>query len=376
LTITIVCDVLGEENNGTTVAALNLINAMKKYGHEVRVLCGNEKWQGMPGYYVTGKLRLIRPVSSYVAKVGVELSASDKKVINEALAGTDVVHIMTPFILGTSALHCAMEMGMPVCAGFHCQAENVTGHLHMMDLEAANSLIYKAMYRFFYRHVDCIHYPTQFIRDIFEGTAGKTEGVVISNGVSEMFRRKSVEKPSQFTGRTVILSSGRYSAEKSQHILLQAVKLSAHESEIQVILAGHGPLHDRLEKLGFQLSNPPLMKLYSRSELADVINYSDLYVHAAEVDLEAIACLEAMACGRVPVIAASPKCATRNFALSEQNLFAVNDPASLAEKIDYWIENEGARKQAESSYLEYARQFRLESCMKRMEEMLISCASS
>ena len=60
--------------------------------------------------------------------------------------------------------------------------------------------------------------------------------------------------------------------------------------------------------------------------------------------------------------------------LSENNLFKVNDPASLASKIDYWIEHDEARKQAEISYQKYAQQFRLENCMRQMEQMIINCA--
>lgn len=37
--ITIVCDVLGKENNGTTIAAMNRIRYLREHGHEVRVLC-------------------------------------------------------------------------------------------------------------------------------------------------------------------------------------------------------------------------------------------------------------------------------------------------------------------------------------------------
>ena len=33
--ITVVCDVLGEENNGTTIAAMNLVRSLKKKGHNV-----------------------------------------------------------------------------------------------------------------------------------------------------------------------------------------------------------------------------------------------------------------------------------------------------------------------------------------------------
>ena len=55
-------------------------------------------------------------------------------------------------------------------------------------------------------------------------------------------------------------------------------------------------------------------------------------------------------------------------------VFKVNDPTSLASKIDYWIEHDEARKQAEISYQKYAQQFRLENCMRQMEQMIINCA--
>ena len=36
--ITVVCDVLGEANNGTSLAAYNLIKYLKKCGHDVSVI--------------------------------------------------------------------------------------------------------------------------------------------------------------------------------------------------------------------------------------------------------------------------------------------------------------------------------------------------
>ena len=50
--IAIVCDVLGEENNGTTIAAMNLIRFLKKQGHEVRVVCADQDKKGEPNVYV------------------------------------------------------------------------------------------------------------------------------------------------------------------------------------------------------------------------------------------------------------------------------------------------------------------------------------
>ena len=37
--ICVVCDVLGEANNGTSIAAMNLINSLREKGHTVRVVC-------------------------------------------------------------------------------------------------------------------------------------------------------------------------------------------------------------------------------------------------------------------------------------------------------------------------------------------------
>ena len=118
----------------------------------------------------------------------------------------------------------------------------------------------------------------------------------------------------------------------------------------------------------------PIMEFYSRSELVDVINYSDLYVHPAEIEIEAIACLEAIACGKVPVIADSPRSATRYFARTPENLFKMNDPASLAERIDYWIEHPEEREECSRQYLGYAQAFAFDQCMDQMEEMLADAA--
>ena len=41
--ITIVCDVLGQENNGTTIAAMNLIRYLESQNHTVKILCSQQE---------------------------------------------------------------------------------------------------------------------------------------------------------------------------------------------------------------------------------------------------------------------------------------------------------------------------------------------
>ena len=111
-----------------------------------------------------------------------------------------------------------------------------------------------------------------------------------------------------------------------------------------------------------------------RTDLVEILRYADLYVHPAEVEIEAIACLEAIACGKVPLIADSPRSATRYFAISNRNLFHYNDPADLARKMDWWLEHPEERASCASSYLGYASRFDFQTCMDRMEEMMLEAA--
>lgn len=373
--ITVVCDVLGKENNGTAIAAMNLIRSLKAKGHEVRVICPDQDKKDLPGYYVVKTLNL-GPLNNYVKKNGIALARGEKQVLEEAIRDADAVHLMLPFFLSKAAVKIAKKFKKPLTAGFHCQAENFTNHVFLMNSKLANKLTYKYFYRTVYRHVDCIHYPTQFIRDTFEKIVGKTNGVVISNGVNGEFRKKKVPKPEAFRDRFVLLSIGRFSKEKSQRILIQAANLSKHREKLQLIFAGAGPQREKLEKVAEILPVKPLFRFFSRRELVDCINYSDLYIHPAEIEIEAIACLEAISCGLVPVISDSPRSATRHFALAPENLFRLNDPESLAERIDYWLDNPEAREEASEAYLCYKNKFDQGGCMDAMEEMILRNAEA
>ena len=371
MTITVVCDVLGKENNGTTIAAMNLIRAMGERGHTVRVVCSDQERAGQDGFYVVPQ-KSVGPFNGYMDKNGVAFSKLDRDVLRDAIDGADHVHVILPFALGVAAAQLARERDLPLTAGFHCQAENLTGHMFLKDAAAVNRLTYRVFYRKLYRFCDLIHYPSQFICNMFEAVVGPTPHRVISNGVHECFRPRTVEKPKNWTGRFAVLFTGRYSPEKSHDVLIDAVALSRHRDEIQLILAGSGPRRDaivhRAQKQGIPM---PIMEFYDRETLIDVINAADLYVHPAEIEIEAISCLEAISCGKVPLIADSPRSATRGFALTERNLFRCNDPRDLAERMDWWLEHPDERRACSERYLGYAQQFDYERCMDKMEQMII-----
>lgn len=369
--ITMVCDVLGKENNGTTIAAMNLYRSLKAKGHTVKILCPDKDKQGQENYFVVPTYNL-GIFNNYVKKNGVVIAKKDTQIIKKAIQGSDIIHVMIPFSLARSAIKIAKELNIPVTAGFHAQAENITNHIFLMNSKFVNRCVYKNFYNKFYKHVDAVHYPTKFIRDVFEKNVGKTNGYVISNGVNTRFVKKTVQKPDNFKDKFVILFTGRYSKEKSHKVLIDAVKYSKYKDKIQLVFAGDGPLKTKLQKYCKKnLKNQPLFKFFGREEMVDTINYADLYVHPAEIEIEAIACLEAISCGLVPVIANSPRCATKAFALDDNNLFKNKDSKSLANKIDYWISHPEEKKIYQTRYEDFVKEFNQDICMDKMEEMLI-----
>ena len=102
MTIAVICDVLGKENNGTTIAAMNLIRSLREKGYDVRVVCSDPERAGQKDFYVVPTLNL-GPLNAYVAKNGVALANPDRNILTAALNGVDHVHVMMPFALGSAA---------------------------------------------------------------------------------------------------------------------------------------------------------------------------------------------------------------------------------------------------------------------------------
>ncbi len=365
--ITIVCDVLGQENNGTTIAAMNLIRYLESQNHTVKILCSQQENPDNNFYMVESRDFWI--FNDYVKKNGVSLAKPDEDIIAKAIDGSDIVHIMLPFALGRKSAEYAYSKHIPVTAGFHVMAENFSSHIFMKNSSIVNRLTY-AHFEKMYKYCSAIHYPTQYLRDLFEKIYGKTNGYVISNGVNSIF--KPITHEFDLNNKITILYSGRYSKEKCQSVLIKAIGHSKYKNKIELILAGTGPMKEKLEKLAKKKNVNANFNFYAREEMVKVINTAYLYVHAADIEAEGISCLEAISCGVVPIICNSPKSATKFYALDERSLYKKNDYKELAKKIDYWIDNPSLREEASKKYIEMSKEkFDQTACMKKMEEMLL-----
>lgn len=368
--ITLVIDQYGEDNNGTTMTARRLSQVLREHGHQVRILAG--ECSGEEELYETGYLKF-PGVYQICRSQGMVLAKANKEIIKKACDGADIVHFLLPFKLARKTKEYCDKMGIPTVAAFHCQPENITSTLHLGKSKLANNLIY-ANFRKFYNKFSDVHTPSKMMEDqlLKHGYTSKIHP--ISNGVSPFFKPKQVEKPEALKDKFVILMIGRYSIEKRQDLIIEAVKKSKYEKDIQIILAGKGPWHNHLKEVSADLTNSVIFGFYQPDELLDVINYADLYIHASDAESEAISCIEAFSCGKVPVISNSPLAATNQFALDEHCLFEQGNSDSLREKIDFFIENPEFKASLALKYIEYGQEFQLDNCVTKLEDIFKAVA--
>lgn len=366
--ITLVMDQYGDLSNGTTATAMRFAEILRQHGHTVRIVTSitgvNED-----NVYVVPK-RNIPIVMRIVRSQGMELAKPDKAILLDAIRGSDIVHFFLPFKLAKAGKVIADKYHVANMAAFHFQPENITYTIKMNKFELLHRAIYKKFQQF-YDKFDHIHIPSEMMRDILDGYRYTAKKHVISNGVNCAFDKRDAVRPPELEGKYLVVMSGRFSREKRQDLIIKAVAASKYRDRIQLILCGRGPWGNTLKKLGKKLlpDRPPLFKFCNREELIDTLNYCDLYVHASDIESEAISCIEAFSCGMVPVISDSKVSATKQFALTDRNLFKCGDAEDLSRKIDYFIEHPEEKDKLSAEYLEYAKNFRLENCVSQLERV-------
>ena len=372
--ILLVTDQFYEANNGLTISIRRFAGVLRSHGHDVRILA-----YGVPEYlsdgetaYLMGKITV--PIfDGLISSQGMTFAKPDDEVIEKAVKWADVVHITSPFILSHHVIMIAKRLGVPFTAAFHVQPENISSSIHMGKIGFINSCIYHWFHFYIYKHCRRIHCPSKFIASELEKHGYRENLYVISNGIDPDFVYRKIDKTEEFKDKFVILMIGRMSIEKRQDVLINAVAQSKYADKIQLVLAGKGPRLKQLKVLSDKvLPNKVKIQFFNKPDLMDMIAMSDLYVHSADMEIEAMSCMEAFASGLVPIIANSKKSATPQFALDERSLFKAGDPDDLAKKIDYWYEHEQERRGMEHKYAESAKKYNLEGCVSAAEEMFMA----
>ena len=205
----------------------------------------------------------------------------------------------------------------------------------------------------------------------------------VYNGVELDLEKPSVQDCLRFRARwdipeqaRVIAVIGRLSAEKGQEVFLRAAGLLAGEDrQLRFVLAGDGPLRQRLQALadGLGLHDQVVFAGFV-PDIAAVIAAADLIVQPSWEHTEAfgLSLVEAMAAGK-PVVASDITCFREIIEEGSNGLFfAPGDHVSLAEKMRKLLHDAVLSARLARSAQETARaRFGLRANVARTQQLYI-----
>ena len=364
--ILLVIDDYISSNNGTTISCKRFAGELRRQGHEVKVL--GTSLPDEPDMFRLEEYHL-PIVDGLVRANDFHFSKVDMAVIRKAVAWADVVHCMMPFMLTYRTEQVVREMHKPATAAFHIQPENLLSAVRLGKWTLVNSALYAMWRKGIYDKFAFIHCPSEFMRQEMLDHRYKGDIRAISNGISDAFCLQEKRKTKKTEGKIVVTMVGRLAREKRQDVIIRAVRKSKYADRIQIVFAGKGPLEGFYKRLGRRLKNPPMFVYLNQSDLIDLLAETDVYVHASDMESEAISCIEAFATGLVPVISDSRKSATLQFAIDSRSLFKAGSPKDLAQKIDYWLDHPEEKKRMEAAYAKQGLDYTLEASVRKCVQM-------
>lgn len=372
--IAIVIDIYQDMGNGTSMSARHFVKKLQERGNDVIVLCtesadNKEKTDSSLVEFPIKKI----PVFQKVIESQHAILAEPYEVkIREAFVDVDVVHIYMPFFLGTACAKIAHSMGIPVLGCYHISAENITFNAGMRFIPGATAATYNFLRQYHYKMewIKDIHCPSRCIASTAFRYHYTQSLHIISNGYDPKFRPLDFcEPPENTENKIIIVSVGRLTSEKRQDLIIKAVAKSKYKKRIVLYLAGKGPKKEVYERLAKKRNVDLRFTFLSQDELIKLLNSAYLFVQASDVETESISCLEAIACGTVPIISNARMCATKQFSLNKNSLFKKGSSNSLAKKINYWIDKQYFHDEMKGKYAEFATKFSLERSIDSIVEV-------
>lgn len=363
--ILIVLDDYANKSNGLSLSTQRFVKQFKEKGHDVRILSyesvEEEIDYGMP-------ILKIPFFNKLIEKQGYRFSKPIKNKIIEAVKWAEIVHIEDPFFLSYTTAKIAKRHNKIITGTFHIYPENLTNSVQFLNNKIINKLFLEFFKNGTYKYCKFIQCPTKKVENYLRKHNFKGKLKAISNGIPKDFIIE--ELPPVNKDGFNILSVGRYSNEKSQITLIEAINRSKYKKDIKLYLLGKGPLENKYRELLDKYSINYEMRFVNQEELREIMKKSNIYVHCSTIEIEGMSCMEAFSQGVVPIIADSTLSSTIEYALTPENKFIGQDYKDLSKKIDYFIENPSKIEELRLEYLKLSKELLIDKCAEKVLDIM------
>lgn len=303
--------------NGQASFTIHLAEKMAQHGHQVLVIAPSEQMKSYSSCQNDVRVEKVAALHMSVLHPTIYITPFPDARVKQLLREfqPDVVHIQDHYFLCSAAVNEARRLGIPLIGTNHFLPENLLPFFRKFpSVQYLFTLPLWKMMLAVFNKLDVAITPSRTATRILQDQEIQIPVRTISNGVdTNRFRldpeidRLSIRQTYNLSpDQTLFLYVGRLDGEKGLDTLLEAISLVAHD-DFQLAIVGRGLYRQWLEKQAQELGlerRVVFIGFVGPDQLPALYNSADIFVMPSPEELQSIATLEAMACGK-PVLAAN-----------------------------------------------------------------------
>lgn len=303
--------------NGQASFTIHLAESMAQQGHQVMVVTPSEHMKSYSVCQNGVRVEKVAALHLSVLHPTMYVTPFPAYRVKQLLRDfqPDVVHIQDHYFLCDAAVNEARRLRIPLIGTNHFLPENLLPFFRKFpSVQYLFTILLWKMMLAVFNKLDAATVPSRTAARILQSQKIRIPVRAISNGVdtnrfhlSPQTDRLGIRRKYHLApDRTLFLYVGRLDGEKGLDTLLEATALLQRD-DFQLAIVGHGLYGQSLEKqvqtLGLE-GRVVFIGFVEPEYLPALYNSADIFVMPSPEELQSIATLEAMACGK-PILAAN-----------------------------------------------------------------------
>lgn len=365
--------------DGGAIAQYKLVHELKKRGHEIYVIAPSPSFRSHVEH--DDGITVFRTASiplPFYMNTRYRFSPFPLFKIRGIIKKIkpDIVHICSPYFIGSCAYLWARKNKIPVISSIHLLPENTLSpffgskHYKAFEERIWNYFIY------FFNLADLVTIPTQTGANIYKKRGLKKRIIPISNGVdTEVFNPNNdgeyLRKKFNLPEKNIVICAGRITAEKNLDVLVKAIPSVVRQVGAHFLFVGSGGEYKhQIVNLVKELN---VSKYTTFTDFLDWKDYPNIYVIAdvfalpSESELQSIVTLEAVASG-LPVVVVNKGALPELTSCGNGFIFEPKNSEDMADKIVKILSDENLKKQMKEKSLELVKKHSLCSVVAEYEK--------
>jgi len=288
----------------------------------------------------------------------------------------DVIHSQLFFGVGLEALRAVKKLNIPFVGTNHTAITEFVKYSPVRGEWVKKMFMNYAVW--YYNKCDFVTAPSESVFSEMLPNGFDKPHRAISNPIdlgmfNPIFGGDSLAIKNKFglTGPTIVYA-GRLADEKNIDVLIRAVALIKDKvANINLALAGHGTIKEKLSKLASELGvseNIKFLGTIPKKDLADVYRVSDIFAIASISETQSLTLMQGMACG-LPAVGVNSRALPEYITNEVGFIVKPGDYKSMADKFSLLLTNRETRETMGRAAGEYLKKFSAPSIAQQWESL-------